>query len=200
MTSAPLSSSALPSARRVPHPRPAVDGKALRDACSAFATGVTVITAATGVPGHAEGTTVNSFTSVSLDPPLVLFCLHRQSRLGPVLRRSGGFVVNFLAHHQQELAWAFAGRDSARVEEVPHRRTAEGLPLLAGALGHLVCRLDAEYDGGDHLIVVGEVVELGVPEPESAPGAAPLVFYRGAMHALPGTGSPENPEQNQRDF
>ncbi|MFE1291392.1 flavin reductase family protein [Streptomyces sp. NPDC058751] len=180
----PAPFSAVPS---VPYPRPAVDGKALRDACGAFATGVTVITAATGVSGRAEGTTVNSFTSVSLDPPLVLFCLHRQSRLEPVLRESGGFVVNFLTHHQQELAWAFAGRDTARVEEVPHHRTPEGLPVLQDALGHLVCRLDSEYDGGDHLIVLGEVVELGVPEPESGTAAAPLIFYRGSMRSLPGT-------------
>ncbi|MDT3397069.1 flavin reductase family protein [Streptomyces sp. B1866] len=171
------------SAPSVPHPRPAVEGKALREACSAFATGVTVITAATGLPGRAEGTTVNSFTSVSLDPPLVLFCLHRQSRLGPVLRQSGCFAVNFLTHRQQELAWAFSGRDSARVEEVPHRRTPEGVPVLTDALGHLVCRRYAEYDGGDHLIVLGEVIELGLP----GPAESPLVFYRGAMHALPGT-------------
>nr|WSX75112.1 flavin reductase family protein [Streptomyces sp. NBC_00899] len=174
------------SARSMPQPRPAVDGKALREACSAFATGVTVITAATSaLPDKAEATTVNSFTSVSLDPPLVLFCLHRESRLGPVLRQSGGFAVNFLTHRQQELAWAFSGRDSARLGEVPHHRTAEGLPVLADALGHLECRLNAEYDGGDHLIVVGEVVGLGVSGQEPATAEAPLIFYRGAMHALP---------------
>jgi 3-hydroxy-9,10-secoandrosta-1,3,5(10)-triene-9,17-dione monooxygenase reductase component len=175
------------SAPSVPHPRPAVDGKALREACSVFATGVTVITAATGVPGAAEGTTVNSFTSVSLDPPLVLFCLHRNSRLGPVLREAGGFVVNFLAHRQQELAWAFSGRDSARMGDVPHHRTPEGLPVLTDALAHLVCRLNAEYDGGDHLIVVGEVVELGMPGREPDTVDVPLIFYRGAMHTLPGS-------------
>ncbi|MEV1007476.1 flavin reductase family protein [Streptomyces sp. NPDC049881] len=186
MTSASLPSAPHLSPAAGPHPRPPVDGKALRDACSAFATGVTVITTGTGAAGRTESMTVNSFTSVSLDPPLVLFCLHRHSRLGPVLREAGGFVVNFLTYRQQHLAWAFSGRDSARVEEVPHHRTPEGLPVLTQALGHLVCRVRAEYDGGDHVIVLGEVVELGPPRDASARGEDPLIFYRGAMHALPG--------------
>ncbi|WP_329136813.1 flavin reductase family protein [Streptomyces sp. NBC_01476] len=159
-------------------PRLPVDSTALREACGAFATGVTVIT--TGAPGDSAGTTVNSFTSVSLEPPLVLFCLHRDSRLAPVLRRSGGFVVNFLTHRQQELAWAFAGRETARLEDAPHERTAEGLPILQEALGFLVCRLVDEYGGGDHSIVVGEVLEVGAHRRDEEP----LVFFRGSMHVL----------------
>jgi flavin reductase (DIM6/NTAB) family NADH-FMN oxidoreductase RutF len=163
-----------------PPGRRPVDGRALRDTCGSFATGVTVIT--TGGPGDSAGTTVNSFTSVSLDPPLVLFCLHRQSRLRPALKDSGGFVVNFLTRQQERLAWAFAGRASASVEEVPHHRTAAGLPVLSEALAFLGCRLIAEYDGGDHSILLGEVVELGAPAHEQDP----LVFYQGAMRVLEG--------------
>ncbi|RSS38595.1 flavin reductase family protein [Streptomyces sp. WAC08241] len=165
-----------PHGRR--HPQPPVDGRALRTVCGSFATGVTVIT--TGGPEDGAATTVNSFASVSLAPPLVLFCLHRRSRLGPVLQRSRGFVVNFLTRSQEGLAWKFAGRESARLAEVPHHRSASGLPVLTEALAFLECRLAEEYDGGDHAIVVGEVVALGTSGGE----ADPLVFYRGAMRAL----------------
>ncbi|MER5375572.1 flavin reductase family protein [Streptomyces sp. NPDC002553] len=159
-------------------PQPPVDGRALRTVCGNFATGVTVIT--TGGPEGSAATTVNSFTSVSLQPPLVLFCLHRQSRLRPVLQRSRGFVVNFLTHSQAGLAWKFSGRESARLADVPHHRSANGLPVLTDALAFLECRLAEEYDGGDHAIVVGEVTALG----SSGEEADPLVFYKGAMRVL----------------
>lgn len=160
------------------HLRPPVDGRALRTVCGNFATGVTVIT--TGGPEDGAATTVNSFTSVSLQPPLVLFCLHRRSRLRPVLQRSRGFVVNFLTRSQEGLAWKFAGRDSARLAEVPHHRSANGLPVLTEALAFLECRLAEEYDGGDHAILVGEVTALGTLGEE----AEPLVFFKGAMRVL----------------
>ncbi|MDH6132654.1 3-hydroxy-9,10-secoandrosta-1,3,5(10)-triene-9,17-dione monooxygenase reductase component [Kitasatospora sp. MAA4] len=155
-----------------------IEATALRRVCAHFATGVTVIT--TGEPGNSEAATVNSFTSVSLDPPLVLFCLHRQSRLRPVIQESGGFVVNFLARSQEPLAWAFAGRESAVVENVAHHRSEHGLPILSEALAFLSCRLIEEYDGGDHTILLGEVVELGAPSQDEDP----LIFYRGAMRVL----------------
>ncbi|MFF8280738.1 flavin reductase family protein [Streptomyces lateritius] len=155
-----------------------VDGRALRDVCGKFATGVTVITSGTGQ--DAAGTTVNSFTSVSLDPPLVLICLHRNSRLLPVVHRSGGFVVNVLTQQQRGPAWAFAGRESARIEDVPHHRSEAGLPVLSEALAFLDCRLIAEYDGGDHAILLGEVAELGAP----AADEEPLIFFQGAMREL----------------
>ncbi|WP_371663125.1 flavin reductase family protein [Streptomyces sp. NBC_00280] len=158
-----------------------IDGGALRHVCAHFATGVTVIT--TGLPGDSSGTTVNSFTSVSLEPPLVLFCLHQHSRLLPLLKESGGFVVNFLTRQQQSLAYAFAGRESADLTGVPHHRTQEGLPVLSEALAHLTCRLVEEYDGGDHTILLGRVVGLGA---EEKPIDDPLIFYRGAMRELGG--------------
>ncbi|MCX4591808.1 flavin reductase family protein [Streptomyces sp. NBC_01549] len=157
-----------------------IEGAALRRVCAHFATGVTVIT--TGTPGSSAGTTVNSFTSVSLEPPLVLFCLHQHSRLRSPIQQSGGFVVNFLTRQQESLAWAFAGRESAKVEDVPHHRTADGLPVLSGALAYLSCRLVEEYDGGDHTIVLGEVVGLGAAGQDEDP----LIFYRGSIRALDG--------------
>src|ERR1039457_3310908 len=89
-----------------------IDGRLLRNVCGLFVTGVTVITS--GVDGRSDGTTVNSFTPVSLDPPLVLFCLHNQSRLRPVVKESGLFVVHFLAGRQQRLAPAVTSRRSLR--------------------------------------------------------------------------------------
>lgn len=157
---------------------PPIDAKLLRNVCGLFVTGVTVITS--GATGREAGTTVNSFTSVSLDPPLVLFCLHRDSRLRSVLAESGGFVVNFLAGQQKPLAWAFAGKSTAGVDAVAHHSAASGVPILSDALAFLACRLVDEFDGGDHTIVLGEVVELGAPRQNRDP----LIFFRGTLGAL----------------
>ncbi|MEV7974951.1 flavin reductase family protein [Streptomyces sp. NPDC086519] len=152
----------------------------LRRVCGLFTTGVTVIT--TGPDGDADGTTVNSFTSVSLEPPLVLFCLHRQSRLHTLLEQSGGFTVNFLSGRQQQLARHFAGRraTAGAFEGVPHHFTADGLPVLSEALAHLTCTTVDVHTAGDHDIVIGEVVELGVPEH----GLEPLIFFDGSLGPL----------------
>lgn len=155
-----------------------VEGRLLRNVCGLFVTGVTVIT--TGEEGSSEGTTVNSFTSVSLDPPLVLFCLHKDSRLRAAVREAQSFVVNFLSGPQEPLARAFAGKGTAAVENVPHHRSADGMPVLTDALAFLACRLENEFDGGDHSIFVGRVVELGVPRERQEP----LIFFRGSLGAL----------------
>jgi 3-hydroxy-9,10-secoandrosta-1,3,5(10)-triene-9,17-dione monooxygenase reductase component len=155
-----------------------VDGRALRTVCGMFVTGVTVITS--GEDGKAEGTTVNSFTSVSLDPPLVLFCLHNESRLRSVVRESQKFVVNFLQGQQEGLARAFAGKGTAEIRDVVNHPSVTGVPVLSDALAFLSCRLVDEFDGGDHTIFVGRVVELGVPRQHQEP----LVFFRGWLGAL----------------
>lgn len=155
-----------------------IDHKLLRKVCGHFVTGVTVITCEAN--GMMTGTTVNSFASVSLDPPLVLFCLHRDSRLLDVVRQSGKFGVNFLAGRQESIAWAFASRHRAELGQVAQHRSAEGVPVLSEAAGFLACSLVREYDGGDHLILLGEVIELGVPRRLKEP----LIFFRGAMSVL----------------
>lgn len=160
------------------HEVPPIDGRTFRRVCGLFVTGVTVIT--TGVDGRAAGTTVNSFTSVSLEPPLVLFCLHKRSRLHDVLRSSGGFAVNFLAGRQESLARAFAGRETADFRDVAHHRSGQGAPILSEALAFLACRTVDEFAGGDHAIILGEVVELGVPRA----GREPLIFFEGSFGAL----------------
>ncbi|MER6443419.1 MULTISPECIES: flavin reductase family protein [unclassified Streptomyces] len=168
----------IPASQAIPEQLGPVDGRALRTVCGHFATGVTVITSGSGE--NAAGATVNSFTSVSLEPALVLICLHHNSRLLPVVQESGGFVVNFLTQRQEPVAWAFAGRRTARIDEVPHHGSVHDLPVLSEALAHLECRLAAEYDGGDHTILLGEVVSLGTPAGEEDP----LIFFQGAMREL----------------
>jgi flavin reductase (DIM6/NTAB) family NADH-FMN oxidoreductase RutF len=155
-----------------------IGAAALRRVCGLFVTGVTVIT--TGVDGRAAGTTVNSFTSVSLDPPLVLFCLHRQSRLQEALRACGSFAVNLLAGEQETVARAFAGRQTAQFEDVAYHHCAAGVPVLTEALAFLACRIVDEFAGGDHTIVLGEVVELSLPRRRQDP----LIFFEGAFGAL----------------
>jgi flavin reductase (DIM6/NTAB) family NADH-FMN oxidoreductase RutF len=155
-----------------------VEPRDLRRVCGLFVTGVTVITS--GVDGRAVGATVNSFTSVSLDPPLVLFCIHGGSRLRAELRESGRFGVNFLARRQERLARAFAGRRTASFEHVAHHHSARGVPILSEALAYLACDIVDEFPGGDHTIVVGEVVELGIPQRRQEP----LIFFEGSFGAL----------------
>ncbi|WP_079032069.1 flavin reductase family protein [Streptomyces specialis] len=155
-----------------------VEGRTLRDVCGHFVTGVTVITAGQGKA--AAGTTVNSFTSVSLDPPLVLFCLHNESRLRAVVEDGGAYVVNFLSGRQEKLARAFAGKSTAAITDCAHHASVTGVPVLSEALAFLSCRLVNAFHGGDHTIFVGEVVELGVPRDNQEP----LIFFRGFLGAL----------------
>lgn len=155
-----------------------VDAKALRSVCGQFVTGVTVVTS--GASGKVAGTTVNSFTSVSLEPPLVLFCLHNESRLKPVVENCGVYVVNFLAGRQKRLAWAFADGTTAGLRDVAHHHTSTGVPVLSEALAFVSCRLVNTFEGGDHSIFLGEVVELGLPRRYQEP----LIFFRGSLSAL----------------
>jgi 3-hydroxy-9,10-secoandrosta-1,3,5(10)-triene-9,17-dione monooxygenase reductase component len=144
----------------------------LRAAVGHFATGVTVVTAASGDTWN--GTTANAVSSVSLDPPLLLVCLRDESLTLASLLESGRFAVNVLHAEQQPLAHRFARRD-AGWDGVAHR---DG--RLDGALATLECALHDVADGGDHRIVVGRVLAVEHPE-EHAP---PLLFYRGAYRGL----------------
>jgi 3-hydroxy-9,10-secoandrosta-1,3,5(10)-triene-9,17-dione monooxygenase reductase component len=157
-----------------------VEAKMLRSVCGLFVTGVTVITS--GESARSIGATVNSFTSVSLDPPLVLFCLHKESRLRPVVEESRMFAVNFLAGRQERLARTFAKKDTAAIQDVAHHYSAAGMPILSEALAFLACRLINEFEGGDHVIFLGEVVQLGAPRQNHEP----LIFHRGSLSALEG--------------
>jgi 3-hydroxy-9,10-secoandrosta-1,3,5(10)-triene-9,17-dione monooxygenase reductase component len=124
--------------------------------------------------GRPLGLAVNSFTSVSLRPPLVAFCVATSSATWPRLRAVGAFCVNILAEDQEALSRVFATHGLDRFEGVGWRPSPSGAPVLAGVLAWIDCTVDAEYEAGDHLIVVGRVRELDL-----AHEGRPLVFYRG---------------------
>ncbi|MGW4755514.1 flavin reductase family protein [Streptomyces chartreusis] len=160
-------------------PDPAlVDPQALRSVCANWATGVTVITS--GSTERTTGLTVNSFTSVSLDPALILVCIHHDSGELPVLRRTGAFAVNILAADQEELCRSFASRHTRHSAKADTRPGITGVPVLSDALAYLECRIEREVDAGDHVIVIGEVVDLAVQREEG-----PLTFFRNSFHRLP---------------
>jgi flavin reductase (DIM6/NTAB) family NADH-FMN oxidoreductase RutF len=149
-----------------------VDVRAFRQTVGQFVTGVTVIAAE--VDGSVRAMTANSFTSVSLDPPLVLFCVKKTAHLGQVIHEATGFSVNILQHEQQPLSAYFAG---VWQQESPPPFTFspwEGGPLLDGSLAAIGCGVEAIYEGGDHWIVLGRALSLF--RSDSAP---PLLFHSG---------------------
>ena len=149
-----------------------IDAARYRQVLGHFATGVTVVTTASG--GEPAGLAVNSFTSVSLAPPLIAFCVARTSSTWPRIQAVGAFCVNILAEDQEDLCRVFATSGSQKFRGVGWRPAESGAPILAGALAWIDCSVEAEHSAGDHLIVVGQVRELGV-----AREGRPLVFYRG---------------------
>jgi flavin reductase len=156
-------------------------GKEFRSTVGAFATGVTVVT--TRGEEHAYGMTANAFSSVSLDPPLILVCVISPSEGAEHITRNGVFAVNILTTEQEPLSRYFASRDRPRgrdaFREVPHRFAASGSPILEGSAAFLDCRLHATHEAGDHLIFIGEVLELEVTD-----GCEPLLFHGGGYRLL----------------
>jgi flavin reductase (DIM6/NTAB) family NADH-FMN oxidoreductase RutF len=146
--------------------------KDLRNALGRFATGVTVVTTMT--PAGPLGITVNSFSSVSLDPPLVLWSPARKSTRFPAFEASTHFAIHVLATDQQPLAEHFARHGV--FPSLPFTPGLGDAPLLDGAVTRLECLHAVHYDGGDHLIVVGEVLRIAESE------RPPLLYYRGAYH------------------
>ncbi|MGI5237993.1 flavin reductase family protein [Dactylosporangium sp. CA-139066] len=171
--------------RPLVHQTEPIEANVLRRVCGLFVTGVAVITSGDG--DQATGTTVNSFTSVSLEPPLVLFCLHLNSRLNATLESTGTFGVNLLTGQQEPVAWAFAGRTPAGFTP-SYRRCAEGVPVLADAMAYLACRIVNRFPGGDHVIVLGEVLEVGWPRRRD-----PLIFFQGTFGVLEDEFPPVHP-------
>lgn len=143
-----------------------------RRALSQFATGVTVVTTreASGAP---TGVTANSFSALSLDPPLVLWSLARSARSLGAFRASRGFVVQVLGAAQLEVARSFASRTVDKFAGVSWRDSIDGMPRLDGCVAWFECINRSQYDEGDHVILVGRVTAF-----EVAPGA-PLIFHNG---------------------
>lgn len=154
-----------------------------RRALSRFATGVTIVTAAHKNVGT-KGMTANAFTSVSLDPALVLVCVALKARTHAVLKSARHFGISVLDETQKDVAEYFARpeADPACMESlgIRIRHEANGVPYVQGCLAHLVCRRVAARRAGDHTIFIGEVEHLSCRE------GRPLLFYGGRYHALPG--------------
>ncbi|MBJ7283338.1 MAG: flavin reductase family protein [Acidimicrobiia bacterium] len=148
-----------------------------RDALGHFATGITVITAMDDE--GPVGLAANSFTSVSLDPPLVLFCPAKTSSSWPRIERAKSFAVNILDDAQEEVCRVFATPGEDRFSKVAWHLSPSGSPLLDDVHAFLDCVLHEVHDGGDHWIVVGRVIDLGIEA-----DAGPLLYYRGQYGRL----------------
>ena len=150
-----------------------IDTKPLRSVLGCFATGVAIITARSA-DGTPIGVTVNSFSSVSLDPPLILFSLAKRANILPQFQNVECFAVSFLSHEQESLSNTFAKPSSASWPEGQAFNAQNGSPLFKGSLAYLECHKNAELDGGDHRIFIGEVTYFA-----SRDSVDPLLFYRG---------------------
>jgi flavin reductase len=159
-----------------------VDVGAFRQAMGSFPTGVTVVTVACD-DGDMHGMTVNSFSSVSLDPMLVLVCVNQTSCGLGLIERAGAFAVNVLSAAQQDLSRWFASRQrpagSTMFDGVPFEPGVTGCPVLVDATASFDCRVRQSHRAGDHLIVLGEVVAL-----VHRPQLEPLIFHAGTYKAL----------------
>jgi flavin reductase (DIM6/NTAB) family NADH-FMN oxidoreductase RutF len=152
-----------------------------RRVCGSFATGVTVVTCRVGDRQH--GITVNSFASVSLEPPLILICIDHRAQAHQLLQQVGRFGVSVLAAQQRELSDYFAKRLFPDPDDefalVPHHYGITGAPLIDGALAYLECAVVAAHEAGDHHIYVAEVIEATVCSDDP-----PLLFHRGRYPKL----------------
>lgn len=156
-----------------------IDSRALRNAFGNFTTGVTLVTTV-GADGKAIAMTANSFSSVSLDPPMVLWCIDKGSdRLG-IFEKSQHFAINVLAASHQELSGRFAKKGQPYMDGVSYTTWETGCPIIPDAVAIFDCDKAASYDAGDHIIYVGKVRKFAAPED----AGKPLVFYKGGYCAL----------------
>jgi len=165
------------------------DARALRKALGRFATGVTIVTA--GLPGGTLlGVTMNSFSSVSINPPLVLFSVGKNLQSLEGLRKAEGFAIHVLDFEHHDLAVRFGRATQDKWSGISFTRGFGGAPLLEGALAQFECKPYSQYPGGDHEIFVVEVVRQTVRR-----DGEPLVFFRGGLRSL-GPDHPATPEQH----
>jgi flavin reductase (DIM6/NTAB) family NADH-FMN oxidoreductase RutF len=164
--------------RAAPEFRTGSDARTFRDALGCFATGVTVVTAM-GSDGQPIGLTANSFTSVSLDPPLLLVCIANNAGSAPIMQYVERFAVNVLQIGQQPTSNRFAGKGEDRFAETPWEVGEFGTPVLTGSLGSFECARDAVHNGGDHFILIGRVLKATFE-----PRRDPLLYFRGKYRRL----------------
>lgn len=154
----------------------AIDEAGFRRAMSCFASGVTVVT--TQHDGHPHGITVSAFSSLSLEPPLVMIAIEKTTRAHDAIRKAERFAVNILRAEQEEISNRFASRIDDRFEGIAARMGLLGIPVIDDALAVVECRLRQTLPGGDHSIFVGEVVAADIREGD------PLIYFRSAYRRL----------------
>lgn len=149
------------------------DDRAFRTTMGQFCTGVVIATGC--LDGEPAGFAAQSFSSLSLDPPLVALCPGKSSTSWPKLRDSGSFCINILAEHQKPVCDVFAQSAIDKFATLDWEPGATGSPILAEVIAYIDCDLDAEHDAGDHTIVVGRVRDVRIINADKAP----LLFFRG---------------------
>jgi flavin reductase (DIM6/NTAB) family NADH-FMN oxidoreductase RutF len=154
-----------------------IDTWLYRRTCAQFVTGITVVTTLDS-DGHPHGMTVNSFSSVSLDPPLVLVSIDLKNAILGHFISSSWFAINILAEHQEDLSRRFSSASENRFLEVSWHAGASGTPLLNGVLAHLECSVVRTFEAGDHTVLIGEVRRAGYTE------GKPLVFFDSAYRQV----------------
>jgi len=159
-------------------PESAARARQFRDVLGLFASGVTVVTSMSD--GEPVGMTCQSFSSVSLEPPLVMFCPAKTSRAWPLMQRAGFFCVNILSSEQGPVSNAMASKGSDKYDGIGWRTASTGAPLLEGVLGFVDCTVHSVHEAGDHYVVLGRVKELGFGDDD----AVPLLYYRGSYSTV----------------
>lgn len=163
-----------------------IDQREFRNAMGAFATGVTVITTLDGQRAPV-GVTVNSFTSLSLDPPMVLFCLDLKSNSFQAFHQNRHFAVNILREDQVALSSTFAKSSAEKWSGVEFHTWETGCPVFEGCIANMECDVASIYEGGDHVIIVGQVRRMQYERND----CKPLLYYRGRYGQI---GEAESPQ------
>ncbi|SDW49348.1 NADH-FMN oxidoreductase RutF, flavin reductase (DIM6/NTAB) family [Amycolatopsis xylanica] len=153
-----------------------MDTMSVRKTLGRFASGVTVVTTARGTTGEVHGMTANAFTSVSLDPPLVLISVSTSAKMDRRIEETGRYGISVLSGEQKPLSLHFAG--AAHEPDLVDFVWRDDLPLLDGALAHLTCSVRASYPAGDHTLHIGEIDGLWHRDGD------PLVFFSGELRSL----------------
>ena len=156
-----------------------IDQREFRNAVGCFATGVTIATTIDR-EGEKVGITANSFSSLSLDPPLVLFCVDASINSYDAFENCECFIINVLREDQIDLSNNFARSSDDKWMGIEHRYGKNGSPTIENSIAILECKKHAVYEGGDHLILVGEVVEFEYDDS----GSRPLLYYRGSYATI----------------
>ena len=154
-----------------------IDTRQLRNAFGCFPSGVTIVTLK-DEKQNPTGITVSSFSSLSLDPPLCLFSIGKDQASRPLFETCEYFVINVLCAKQEDIAWQFAKPIENKFENVSYMESKYGMPIIDGNIAHFCCKKWALYDGGDHIIVVGEVLEFKQSDTDA------LIFFKGKIDTI----------------